>query len=70
MIDIPSDRARALCGIPDDVRPLTALAIGYEGDPAASSKEIRDRDLAPWRRRPLSELVYEGHWGESSRLVT
>jgi nitroreductase len=70
MIGILPDRARVLYGIPDDVRPFTCLAIGYAGDPAASSREIRERDLAPRLRKPLSELVYEGHWGTASGLVT
>jgi nitroreductase len=70
MIGILPDRAREQYGIPDDTRPLTVLAIGYEGDPAAASKEIRERDLAPRRRKPLSELVYEGYWGTASGLVT
>ncbi len=70
MIGILPDRARELYGIPDDVRPFTCLAIGYAGDPAASSREIRERDLTPRQRRPLSELVYEGQWGRASGLVT
>jgi hypothetical protein len=70
MIGILPDRARELYGIPDDVRPFTALAIGHAGDPAASSREIRERDLTPRRRRPLSEFVYEGHWGRAAGLVT
>jgi nitroreductase len=70
MIGILPDRARELYAIPDDVRPFTALAIGYAGDPTAFSKEIRERDLAPRRRKPLSEFVYQGQWGIASGLVT
>jgi nitroreductase len=70
MIGILPDRAREFYGIPNDVRPLTVVAIGYAGDPTASSKEIRERDLAPRRRKPLTELVYEGHWGTASGLLT
>jgi nitroreductase len=70
MIGILPDRARELYGIPVDVRPLTALAIGYVGDPTASPKEIRERDLAPRRRKPLSEFVYQGRWARTFCLVT
>ena len=70
MIGILPDQARELYGIPDDARPLTALAIGYAGDPTASSKEIQERDRAPRRRKPLSEFVYQGQWGIASSLVT
>jgi nitroreductase len=70
MIGILPDRARELYRIPDDARPLTVLAIGFAGDPASSSKEVRERDFAPRRRKPLSELVYGGKWGTASGLVS
>jgi nitroreductase len=69
MIGILPDRARVLYDIPEDFKPFTCLAIGYEGDPTTSSSEIRERDLAPRRRKPLSEFVYEGSWGTASDLA-
>jgi nitroreductase len=69
MIGILPDRARELYGIPDDVRPLTGLAIGYLGDPNALPAKYRERDLAPRTRKPLSEFVFGDRWGTSSGLV-
>src|SRR5512142_1034145 len=47
MIGILPDRAREQYDIPDDVRPLTGIAIGYQGDPNALPEKYRQRDLSP-----------------------
>jgi nitroreductase len=64
MIGILPDRARELYSIPDDVRPLTGLAIGYLGDPNTLPEKYRQRDLSPRQRKPLTEIVFGGRWGE------
>jgi nitroreductase len=69
MIGILPDRARQLYGIPDDVRPLTGLAIGYLGDPNALPEKYRQRDLAPRQRKPLTDIVFGSRWGEVSDLL-
>ena len=69
MIGILPDRAREVYGIPDDVQPLTGLAIGYAADPAALPEKYRDRDLAPRPRKPQSEFVFGGKWGAASALT-
>jgi nitroreductase len=69
MIGILPDRAREVYKIPDDVRPLTGLAIGYLGDPSALPEHYRPRDLAPRTRKPLAEFVYGGGWGTASPVT-
>jgi nitroreductase len=69
MIGILPDRARELYLIPDGFRPLTALAIGYLGDPNTLPEKYKDRDLTPRQRKPLTELVFSGPWGVASDLV-
>jgi nitroreductase len=69
MIGILPDRARELYAIPDDVRPLTGIAIGYLGDPNALHDKYRQRDLSPRQRKPLTEIVFRGRWGEASDLL-
>jgi nitroreductase len=69
MIGILPDRARELYRIPDDVRPLTGLAIGYLGDPNALPEKYRERDLAPRTRKALREFVFAGTWGVPSSVV-
>jgi nitroreductase len=65
MIGILPDKAREVYAIPADVRPLTALAIGYLGDPAAADEKIRERDMAPRTRKPQAEFVFGGTFGKA-----
>src|SRR5262249_10275291 len=69
MIGIVPDKARTLYRIPEDVQPLTALAIGYPAEPDSLSEKYRDRDLAPRKRKPLAEFVFTGHWGAACEQV-
>ena len=69
MIGIVPDRARELYEIPADVQPLTALAIGYAASPDSAPEKLRDRDLAPRPRKPLSEFVFGAKWGTPSSLL-
>lgn len=64
------DKARELYGIPEDYQPIAAIAVGYPGDPADLPENIRARDEAPRVRKPLSELVFAGHWGEAAPITT
>lgn len=70
MIGILPDRATELYRIPDGVRPLTGLAIGYAGEPSGLPEQIRDRDLARRPRKTLSVFVYGGHWGTAATVAT
>ena len=69
MIGILPDRARELFEIPEGVQPLTAIAIGYAADPNDLAESIRQRDLAPRQRKPLTEFVFAHKWGEALELV-
>ena len=69
MIGIQADRARELFQIPDGFTPLTALAIGYPGDPESLPEKIRQRDLASRSRNPLKEFVYGLEWGKAAALL-
>ncbi|WP_428307028.1 nitroreductase family protein [Lacipirellula sp.] len=68
MIGIHPERARELFAIPAGIEPLTAIAIGYEGDPNSLPEHQRQRDLAPRTRKPLSEFVFSGRWGDRAPL--
>ena len=69
MIGILPDRVRQLYEVPEGVRPLTGLAIGYLGDAAALPTGLRERDAARRSRKPLSAFVFGGKWGTASGLV-
>ncbi len=69
MIGILPDKARELYQIPENSEVWTALAIGYKADPAKLPDALKERDLAPRQRKPLSEFVFAGKWGDPSPLV-
>jgi nitroreductase len=69
MIGILPERARELYAIPAGVQPLTGLAIGYAGDPAALPENLRARDAARRPRKPLSAFIFAGKWGTTSPVV-
>lgn len=69
MIGILPEKARELFSIPEGYEPLTALAIGYAGDPADLPEELRVRDAARRPRKPLKDFVFAGKWGLTSPLL-
>ncbi len=69
MIGILPDRARELYDIPEHSHALTGLAIGYQGDSESLPEGLRERDLALRTRKPLSEFVFGGRYGEASMIT-
>jgi nitroreductase len=69
MIGILPDRARELYAIPEHSHALTALAIGYLGEPSSLPGSLGERDLAPRVRKPLAEFVFGEQYGEASPIA-
>ena len=69
MIGILPDKVRELCSVPEGYEPMTAVAIGYAGDPKDLPEELRSRDAARRPRKPLTDFVFSGKWGVKSGLV-
>ncbi len=69
MIGILPDRARELYHIPQDSEAWTALAIGYRKEPDGLPDALKERELAPRQRKPLSQFVFSGKWGTPSPFV-
>lgn len=57
--------ARATYSIPEDHEPVTAIAIGYLGDPRSLPEKLRERELAQGTRKAQREFVFAGNWGEA-----
>lgn len=56
--------------IPEDqYRVMTAIAIGYYGDPETLHEKDKVKEYQPRSRKPLAELVFGEHWGETSALI-
>ncbi len=66
MIGILPDRARELYRIPADSEAWTAMAIGYKADATSLPAALHERDLAPRKRKPASQFVFAGSWGQSA----
>jgi nitroreductase len=69
MAGILPDKIRATFGVPEGWDPISAVAIGYPGDPAALPEALRSRELAPRSRKPLSAFVFSGAWGAAAPVL-
>ena len=63
MAGFDAAEARREFALPDDTRPLIAIAVGGLGDPARLPEWRQEREIAPRTRLPLSELAFTGEWG-------
>jgi nitroreductase len=68
MIGILPDRARELYQIPVQAEAWTALAIGYKASADELPESLRERDLATRQRKPTSQFVFTGTWGQPAPL--
>ncbi len=57
-----ADKAREKFNIPAQFTPMAMLAVGYEGDANNLPDDLKARELAERKRKPLSELFFEGVW--------
>ncbi len=69
MSGIVADRIRDAWALPDDVLPLTALAIGYAASLAATREDLRDRQRRPRERQRLPGFVFGERWGEPAPFL-
>lgn len=62
------DTARRLFNLPDDYVFGAAMALGYQGDPAALPDEkMLAQETTPRQRKPLEEIVLSG-WNQPAPL--
>lgn len=69
MAGIDPEAARAAFAIPEDCEAVTAVAVGYGGDPSSLSEQLREMEVAPRKRRALKDFVFEGRWEQPAPLV-
>lgn len=61
-------KARQVLAIPETHEPLTAIAVGYPAeDDSAFDAAIRERNNSPRHRKPLSDVLFSGKFGNSER---
>ncbi|ACY14804.1 nitroreductase family protein [Haliangium ochraceum] len=69
MAGIEADKVRESFALPEGYEPVAGVAIGYPGDADSLPEKLRERELAPRERKPLSEIVFGDTWGETSPLI-
>jgi len=57
------EKARVDLKIPSGYEPVAMIAVGYPGDPASLTDRLRERELQPRSRQPISEWTFSGQWG-------
>ncbi|HYQ65312.1 nitroreductase family protein [Actinophytocola sp.] len=55
--------AKLVFSLPPDVEPQVVIALGTLGSPDLLDEDRRAKELAPRRRKPLSEIAFTGEWG-------
>lgn len=69
MAGISVEKIRQTFAPPAGWDPVSAVAIGYAGDPETLPKELRERELAAPTRKALASFVFAGAWGLPSPLL-
>jgi nitroreductase len=69
MAGIKKDVARATFDVPDDVEPMTGLAVGYLGDPDQLSEKMQKSEQSPRSRKSLEDFVFGSDWDSPADLV-
>ncbi|MBU2646783.1 nitroreductase family protein [bacterium] len=69
MAGFDTDKTRATCHIPETHEPVTAMAIGYLGDPKVLPESLYGMETALRIRNPLESFVFEGLWGQPASLL-
>jgi nitroreductase len=69
MAGILPDKARQLFSIPDGYEAVAGFALGYPGDPASLPDQLRQRELAPRVRKPVTSFVFTGKWGQTANFA-
>jgi nitroreductase len=63
------EKVREAYGLPEGFEPVATIAVGYPAEPEALPESFREQEVAPRRRKPIGDFIFEGKWGEASPLV-
>ena len=59
-----ADKARELFAIPAQFTPMAMISVGYEGDASNLPDDLKARELAARKRKPLADLFFDGSWAK------
>jgi nitroreductase len=60
------DKARETFSIPESFEPVVEIALGYRGEPDALPEDLRQREMTPTIRKPITDFVFEGRWSQTA----
>ena len=58
------DKTRAAFNVPEQYQMMSMLAVGHATDVDGLPEDLKERELAPRKRRALGELFYNGVWNQ------
>ena len=61
--------AGRLLNVPENYKVITAVAMGYPGDPEVLHENLRKPEYAPRLRKPQDEFVFTGKFGEKAIFI-
>jgi nitroreductase len=64
MAGFSAEAAQKTYGIAEGFEPVVAIAIGWPGNIDALPDGLEEREQAARSRKPMSEIVFAGKWGE------
>jgi nitroreductase len=68
MAGFDAEKAVSVFDLPAHYKPLTAIAIGYAGDPEQLPENLKERELAERTRKEFDSFVFSDTFGKSSGL--
>lgn len=66
MAGFDADKAAELFNVPEDFKVLTAIAVGYIGDPEILHPNLKSMEYDKRQRNEISELVFTGSFGHAA----
>lgn len=68
MAGFDSQKVIEAAGVPEGYLPVVAIALGQPAEPATLPDDLRERELAPRGRKPLSEVLFTSRFDEPLEL--
>jgi nitroreductase len=63
-------KAAEVFHIPQGWEPIAAFAIGYAGEADTLPEHLKESELGPRSRKPISEFVMAGKWGHPADFLS
>jgi nitroreductase len=66
MAGFVADKVREAFNVPATADPVSAMALGYLGDPGSLPQDLREREVTPGTRKRVADFVFSGGWGRAA----